>query len=819
MGKIQIDHTGSGGGITLSSDGTSLLVNGVAPGGAGSINELSDGYTDETNFALGNYGTALANIDPTAGFRNLGIGSAALNQTTTGADNVAIGYRSACSNTIAGCNIAIGTCSLRLNTTASCNIAIGTFSVCSLNGGFGANIGIGTSALAALTTGTANVAIGHQSMINAEGCTKWNTAVGYQTLRTVGQKSGNVAVGMWALCNATTGSSNTGLGCRALQNVTTGYGNVGIGIGNGAITTGGSNVAIGNNAANSCTAGDFNIAIGFNANSRMMPLSCNNIAIGSYAFGCEWSGYGGCNVAIGYQTMRWRCGDESNDNIGIGQYALYCAAFSNRQIGIGDSALRYSKTGSANVAVGAYSLASSDTATSSFSNNTALGYFSGSCIIGGENVIIGTQTAQTPTPVNNNQNTIIGYRSFYGQCGNCNTVMGHRALGGCLANGVSGLANANVSIGRCSLSLMSTGNSNVAVGTNAMACANNVSQRIAIGNNAAGGATTPGTELIAIGSYAAGLNTGTSNIAIGQSTLGGSIIYSSSGGYNVAVGHQSQSRMTNGCFNISMGYYSMAGNSNGGGGGFNIGIGYCALHNICSGDDNNTAVGHYALKTASGVTESVAVGVNALQNTTTGDNNTALGFSAGTANTSGYRNVFIGACAGCSNTTQFFNVAIGAGADLSGAVAGIAIGKDATVTGTGGIAIGWLESSAACEIRVGGCTGITYTIGCTGGTNKKTTSTATSVTLNPKTHNAYHVTTSGNTTFTLTAPGSSDVITSFTVIVTAGGAHTLSWPASVKWAGGTAPDAPASGETDVYTLMTVDNGTTWYGFLAGDAMA
>ena len=34
MGKIQIDHTGSGGGITLSSDGTSLLVGGSAVGGA-----------------------------------------------------------------------------------------------------------------------------------------------------------------------------------------------------------------------------------------------------------------------------------------------------------------------------------------------------------------------------------------------------------------------------------------------------------------------------------------------------------------------------------------------------------------------------------------------------------------------------------------------------------------------------------------------------------------------------------------------------------------------------------------------------------------
>ena len=83
----------------------------------------------------------------------------------------------------------------------------------------------------------------------------------------------------------------------------------------------------------------------------------------------------------------------------------------------------------------------------------------------------------------------------------------------------------------------------------------------------------------------------------------------------------------------------------------------------------------------------------------------------------------------------------------------------------------------------------------------------------------YTLTTSGNTTFTFTGVPSSGQVGTFSLIITAGGTHTLTWPASVDWAGGTAPDAPASGETDVYTFMTVDGGTTWYGFLAGDAMA
>ena len=35
MGKIELDHTGSGSGVTLSSDGTDLLLDGAAIGGGG----------------------------------------------------------------------------------------------------------------------------------------------------------------------------------------------------------------------------------------------------------------------------------------------------------------------------------------------------------------------------------------------------------------------------------------------------------------------------------------------------------------------------------------------------------------------------------------------------------------------------------------------------------------------------------------------------------------------------------------------------------------------------------------------------------------
>lgn len=98
----------------------------------------------------------------------------------------------------------------------------------------------------------------------------------------------------------------------------------------------------------------------------------------------------------------------------------------------------------------------------------------------------------------------------------------------------------------------------------------------------------------------------------------------------------------------------------------------------------------------------------------------------------------------------------------------------------------------------------------------------TSVTVDCDEGNNFTLTTSGNTTFTFDYSGvnlTTNDSYAFTLRVTAGGTHTLSWPASVDWPGGTAPNAPASGETDVFVFYTVDGGTNWYGFRAGDAMA
>lgn len=73
-------------------------------------------------------------------------------------------------------------------------------------------------------------------------------------------------------------------------------------------------------------------------------------------------------------------------------------------------------------------------------------------------------------------------------------------------------------------------------------------------------------------------------------------------------------------------------------------------------------------------------------------------------------------------------------------------------------------------------------------------------------------------TFTFSNPPATGTAGSFTLFLTNGGSQTVNWPASVDWAGGTAPTLTASG-VDILTFTTIDGGTTWYGFLAGANMS
>ena len=97
--------------------------------------------------------------------------------------------------------------------------------------------------------------------------------------------------------------------------------------------------------------------------------------------------------------------------------------------------------------------------------------------------------------------------------------------------------------------------------------------------------------------------------------------------------------------------------------------------------------------------------------------------------------------------------------------------------------------------------------------------TISSSTLDLETGNVFSHAPSTNVTYVFSNPPASGTAYGFTLKVTPSATVTVTWPSSVDWEGGTAPDAPASGETDVYMFYTQDGGTTYYGFHAGDAMA
>ena len=80
---------------------------------------------------------------------------------------------------------------------------------------------------------------------------------------------------------------------------------------------------------------------------------------------------------------------------------------------------------------------------------------------------------------------------------------------------------------------------------------------------------------------------------------------------------------------------------------------------------------------------------------------------------------------------------------------------------------------------------------------------------------------SANCVFTFSNPSATGNGCTFTLELTQDStARTVTWPAAVKWDGGTAPTlSTGSGEIDIFTFKTRDAGTIWYGFTDGQAMA
>lgn len=102
------------------------------------------------------------------------------------------------------------------------------------------------------------------------------------------------------------------------------------------------------------------------------------------------------------------------------------------------------------------------------------------------------------------------------------------------------------------------------------------------------------------------------------------------------------------------------------------------------------------------------------------------------------------------------------------------------------------------------------------------TSSTNATTVNLRDGSNFSHTLTENTTFSFSNPAASGKVSAFTLKVVqdaSASGYTLTWPTAVDWSNGLAPSLSATASAvDYFVFITHDGGTTWYGFVAGQAM-
>tara|TARA_R100000951_G_scaffold49279_1_gene41645 strand:- start:7458 stop:8252 length:795 start_codon:yes stop_codon:yes gene_type:complete len=105
---------------------------------------------------------------------------------------------------------------------------------------------------------------------------------------------------------------------------------------------------------------------------------------------------------------------------------------------------------------------------------------------------------------------------------------------------------------------------------------------------------------------------------------------------------------------------------------------------------------------------------------------------------------------------------------------------------------------------------------------KLETLSGTTPTVDLHTSTNFTHTLSGNTSYTFSNPAATNSVSALTLKVVqdaSASGYTITWPASVDWPNATAPTLTATASAvDMFVFITNDNGTTYYGFAAGQAL-
>lgn len=100
------------------------------------------------------------------------------------------------------------------------------------------------------------------------------------------------------------------------------------------------------------------------------------------------------------------------------------------------------------------------------------------------------------------------------------------------------------------------------------------------------------------------------------------------------------------------------------------------------------------------------------------------------------------------------------------------------------------------------------------------TSSSNAATINLRDGNVFEHDLTENVTYTFSNPAASGRASCFILKVIQGStARVITWPSSVDWNAATAPTLTATNDgVDVFGFITIDGGTTYYGFVLGQAM-
>ena len=100
------------------------------------------------------------------------------------------------------------------------------------------------------------------------------------------------------------------------------------------------------------------------------------------------------------------------------------------------------------------------------------------------------------------------------------------------------------------------------------------------------------------------------------------------------------------------------------------------------------------------------------------------------------------------------------------------------------------------------------------------TSSSNAATINLRDGNLFEHDLTENVTYTFSNPAAAGRASSFVLkVIQDSSARTITWPGSVDWPAATAPTLTATNNgVDVFVFFTIDGGTTYYGFVAGQAL-